>query len=71
MNTYNSRGYEYRPARVQWFARLPRTAQNLLVAFVMIAAFAIPAWLDDPTPPAPTPAVDPYSYYLHPEYERR
>ena len=70
MNTYNSRGYTYRPARVQWFARLPRTAQNLLVGCVMIAAFAIPAWFDDPTPPTPTPAVDPYSYYLHPEYER-
>jgi hypothetical protein len=65
MNTYNSRGYTYRPARVQWFARLPRAAQNLLVAFVMIAAFAIPAWLDDPTPPAPTPAVD-VSVYRHP-----
>jgi hypothetical protein len=70
MNTYNSRGYTYRPARVQWFARLPRTAQNLLVGSVMLAAFAIPAWFDDPTPPAPTPAVDPYSYHLHPEYQR-
>jgi len=65
MNTYNSRGYEYRPARVQWFARLPRTAQNLLVGSVMLAAFLIPAWLDDPIPPAPVPAVD-VSVYRHP-----
>jgi len=65
MNAYNSRGYEYRPARVQWFARLPRTAQNLLVGSVMLAAFLIPAWLDDPTPPTPTPAVD-VSVYRHP-----
>jgi hypothetical protein len=70
MDTYTSRGYERRPARVQWFARLPRFAQNLLVGSVLIGAFVLVAWIDQPIEPTPAPVINPYTYDLHPEYRR-